>query len=291
MNVDYVYGADAGRQTYFAGRGLILVRVPFRWERIQPAANGPLSAGDVAGLRSVLDAAQAAGQQVILDLHNYGRYYDAPLTRADAAKLADVWTKLAQAFQGHPALFGYELMNEPHDLPEGSAAWAYLAQAATDAIRRVDSKAWVLVPGYGWQSARSWPENNQSLDVHDPAGKVLYAAHQYFDGDQSGTYRNSYDADRAYPTIGADRIQPFLDWLGARSARGVITEYGVPADDARWRDVLDAFLVKVDGDPRLLGGTYWAAGPWWGPDYPLSVEAVNGQDRPQMAVLSKHPSR
>ena len=54
---------------------------------------------------------------------------------------------------------------------------------------------------------------------------------------------------------------------------------------------MDAFLAKVDGDPRLLGGTYWAAGPWWGPDYPLSVEPVNGKDRLQMAVLSKHPSR
>ena len=36
-----------------------------------------------------------------------------------------------------------------------------------------------------------------------------------------------------------------------------------------------------------IGGTYWAAGPWWG-NYPLSVEPRNGQDRPQMAVLLKY---
>ena len=291
MNVDYVYGADASRQAYFAGKGLKLVRFPFRWERVQPVARGPLSAADVAGIRSMLDTAQAAGQQVILDLHNYGRYYGAVLTRGDAPRLADVWTRLAETFRGHPALYGYELMNEPHDQPDGADAWAHLAQTATNAIRKVDQKTWVLVPGYGWQNARFWPDNNATLDVRDPAGKVLYAAHQYFDGDGTGTYRYGYDADKAYPSIGIDRIQPFLDWLGVRNARGVMTEYGVPGNDSRWLTVLDTFLAELDRDPRLLGGTYWAAGPWWGTGYPLSVEPVNGQDRPQMAVLSKYPSR
>jgi endoglucanase len=291
VNVDYVYGADRSRQAYFAGKGLKLVRFPFRWERVQPAAKGPLSAADVAGIRSMLDTAQAAGQQVILDLHNYGRYYGAALQRADAPLLADVWTKLAGAFQGHPALYGYELMNEPHDQPEGADAWAYLAQSTTNAIRKVDQRSWVLVPGYGWQTAQFWAANNATLEVHDSAGKLLYAAHQYFDGDCTGTYRNGYDADRAYPAIGVDRIQAFLGWLSLRNARGVMTEYGVPGDDVRWLNVLDAFLAQLDRERRLVGGTYWAAGPWWGTAYPLSVEPADGQDRPQMAVLSKYPSR
>jgi len=48
-------------------------------------------------------------------------------------------------------------------------------------------------------------------------------------------------------------------------------------DHARYRKKL-----KENG----LGGTSWAAGPWWG-NYALSVEPRNGQDRPQMAVLLK----
>lgn len=288
MNADYIYSADRGEYGYFAGKGLTLVRLPFRWERLQRAAFAPLYAQDVAGIRAVLDAAQATGQRVILDPHNYGRYYDAPLTRADAAKFADFWEKVALTFRGHPGLYGYELMNEPHDLPEGSDAWAYLAQVATDAIRRQDSSAWVLVPGYHWQSGHSWPQENPFLDVRDPSGKLLYAAHEYFDAHFGGTYEFGYDAPS--PTVGVDRIRPFLDWLAARQARGIITEYGVPGNDPRWLTVLDNFMAAIDASPNIQGGTYWAAGPWWG-TYPLSIEPNSGQDRPQTAVLAKYATR
>ncbi|HEV2122001.1 MAG TPA: glycoside hydrolase family 5 protein [Chloroflexota bacterium] len=287
--VNYLYPVEATRSAYFAGKGQTLLRLPFRWERVQHSAYGPLVEQDIAGMRAFLDMAHASGQQVILDLHNYGRYYGAALTRADAAKLADVWAKLAQTFRGHPALYGYELMNEPHDLPEGSDAWASLAQVATDAIRQHDTTAWVLVPGYSWQSARFWPENNPTLNVQDPTGRLLYAAHLYFDANYTGTYAHSYDADGTYPHIGVDRLQPFLHWLESRNARGMLTEYGVPDNDARWNTVLDTFMAVLQSHPRIQGGTYWAAGPWWG-SYPLSVEPRNGQDRPQMAVLSTYPS-
>jgi endoglucanase len=201
-----------------------------------------------------------------------------------------VWTKLAREFHGHPALYGYELMNEPHDMPEGSDSWAYLAQAATDAIRREDQSAWILVPGYGWQTARHWPENNRNLNVRDSANRLLYAAHQYFDRDSSGTYVGSYNGDGVYANIGVDRIRPFLDWLAARNARGIFTEYGIPDNDSRWLTVLDRFLDELDANPRIDGGTYWSSGPWWG-SYPLSIEPRNGSDRPQMTILEKYRTR
>jgi endoglucanase len=287
---DYLYAADANRHQYFASKGLSLIRVPFRWERVQRQAYGPLSPDDVAGLRAMLNAAQSAGQFVILDMHNYARYYERPLNRSDAAMFSNVWARLAREFTGHPALFGYEVMNEPHDLPEGTDAWAYLAQVATDAIRTYDHAAWVLVPGYGWQTARSWPEQNPTLNVRDEPGRILYAAHQYFDSDLSGRYSRSYDAEGAYPSVGTDHLQPFLNWLAGRNARGIVTEYGIPDGDERWRTVLDLFLAALDADPRIVGGVYWASGPWWG-SYPLSVEPTSSGDRPQMAILARHPSR
>jgi len=285
---------------YFHARGLTVMRVDFLWERLQRAPFAPLHEPDVERLRRVLDAAQAAGQVVLLDMHNYGRYYGRPLTTSDGPLLADGWRRLALAFRDHPAVWGYELMNEPHDLPGHGETWSSLAQAATDAIRIVDQRAWVLVPGYGWQSALGWPENNGSLDVRDPAGRLLYAAHQYFDSDFDSVY-GSYEAEGAYPQRAADLIAPFQAWLATRGARGFFTEYGVPADDPRWLRVLDGFLTALERDPRLAGGTYWAAGPWWGQHvrygelrqetYPLSVEPSGGVDRPQLAVLAAHPTR
>ena len=290
LGTDYVYPTDTQRLRYFASHGLTLIRLPVLWERIQPTADGPLSAPDVAGIEAFLAAAAANGEQVILDLHNFGQYYGTPLRSTDAAKFANLWQRLSEALGGRPGLFGYELMNEPHDLPGGSASWADLAQIATNAIRESDRSSWILVPGYGWQNAQFWPENNPTLSVRDPAGRVLYAAHEYFDRNGSGTYAHSYEADETTACVGVERLQPFLQWLADRDARGIMTEYGVPDNDPRWLVVLDRFLAVLDASPRILGGTYWPAGPWWGNDR-LSVEPIQGRDRPQAAILFRYPSR
>lgn len=287
LNRDYLYPANVSTNRYYTARGQTLVRIPILWERMQPQAFGSLSAADVAGLRASMDAASAAGMQVILDLHNYGRYQNVPLLQNDAPKLADVWRKLAASFSSHPALFGYELMNEPHDMPQG---WGTLAQAATDAIRQVDQAHYVLVPGDGWQNARFWNTTNSNLNVNDNTGRLIYTAHLYFDSDYTGVYQRGYDADGANADIGVERVQPFLNWLDQRQAQGMITEYGVPDNDPRWLTVLDRFMAAIDAHPRILGGTYWAAGPWWG-SYSLSVDPEGGQYHPQWAVLERYPSR
>lgn len=283
VNFDYVYPTDRDVYRYYSGKGFGIIRLPFLWERVQPKPFGPLAPEEVAAIRGVLDHAAAANQQVILDLHNYGRYYREPMRIADAPRLADLWVRIAHEFRGHPGVYGYELMNEPHDLPDGSAGWAQICQLVTNAVRTEDTTSWVLIPGYSWQGAESWPRENPTLDVHDGSGLLLYAAHQYFDGDNSGTYRAGFDASSL--DVGVQRIRPFAEWLAARNARGILTEFGVPDDDPRWLAVLERFLRAVHADERMVGGVYWAGGPWWG-TYPLSIEPRGGRDRPQMSVLS-----
>ncbi|GAC1412750.1 MAG: hypothetical protein NVSMB66_2650 [Candidatus Doudnabacteria bacterium] len=287
LNKDYVYAGDASEYHYYSGKGLKLVRVPIKWERLQPNPLGTLSATDVAGVHAMLAAANASNLKVILDLHNYGKYYETAMVTNDSAKFADLWQKLAGEFKNDPGLYGYELMNEPHDLPGGSDSWAQLAQAGTDGVRKSDQNAWVLVPGYEWQSAARWVDVNTNLNVKDTSGKIIYAAHQYFDRDNSGTYVGSYEAEGGSPNIGTDRLQPFLNWLAQKNAKGMLTEYGIPDNDPRWLTVLDNFMNKLNNSPNIVGGTYWAAGPWWG-TYPLSAEPRNGTDQPQMQILSKY---
>jgi endoglucanase len=143
----------------------------------------------------------------------------------------------------------------------------------------------IMVPGDGYSAAHVWPDNNPNLSVVDPANNFMYEAHVYFDSDASGQYLNDYDSDGAYPEIGIDRVDVFIQWLDDNNARGFIGGYGVPDTDERWLDVLSMFLAHLQAND--LPGTYWAGGPWWG-DYPLSVEPRGGKDRPQMKILTKY---
>lgn len=284
--IDYVY-PDTQALDYYRSRGLTLIRLPFLWERVQPVLGGALDTDETARIERVLDAAAARDMQLILDVHNYGRYRGAVIgsPAVPMSAFADLWKRLATRFKGHAGVWAYGLMNEPHDM---NGVWPAAAQAATDAIRAVDSRPAVLVAGDGWSSARFWRDSNEQLAVRDVANNLYYEAHVYFDDDHTGRYDESYAGEGAYPTIGVDRVTPFVEWLRAKGARGFIGEYGVPAGDDRWLTVLDTFLSHLD--QQGLGATCWAGGPWWG-DYPLSIEPAAGQDRPQMTVLTQHLSR
>jgi len=280
---DYTY-PGAAQFDYLKNKGVTLVRLPFKWERVQRELNGPLHAAELAQLDSCLGLARDRGIRVILDLHNYDRYKGKLVGTPELpnAALADVWRKLAQHYKEETALFAYGLMNEPHDT---RGLWPAAAQAAVDAIREADKTNLILVSGDGWSGAWSWAKANADLSIADPAGNYAFEAHQYFDKDGTGTYKQGYDKDGAHPEIGVERVKPFIEWLKARNARGFIGEFAVPDSDPRWLVVLDKFLAALKENG--IGGTYWAAGPWWG-KYPLSVEPRDGQDRPQMSILLKY---
>ena len=265
---------------YFAAHGLDLFRIPVLWERLQPAAFGPLAPDYLEGLRANLAWAAAAGGSVVLDVHNFARYYGVPLT--GPAPLADLWVRLSAEFRGHPALYAYGLMNEPHDL--GPADWRAISQSVLDAIRDAGDPTLIMVPGDAWSSAARWPEvHGPASWIRDPAANFAYEAHLYFD-DGSGRYPDPYsDSDARHAPA---RLAAFLDWCRDNAVRPYLGEYGVPSTDLRWLPVLDAFLTALDA--AGCDGTCWAAGEWWG-DYPLSVQPLDdGAPRPQFPVLTAH---
>jgi aryl-phospho-beta-D-glucosidase BglC (GH1 family) len=287
---DYTY-PSVTQLDYFQAKGLTLVRLPFSWERIEPdLGSAQLSQEEVARIGAFLDEAHIRGMKVVLDLHNYGRYFGEPIgsEAVPIAAFADVWFKLASEFKDHPAVYGYGIMNEPHDMG-GPDVWPTAAQEAVDAIRAADAdqadRKAIIVSGDAWSGAWTWKSANADLAVSDPADNVLYEAHQYFDRSGAGVYAGSYDAEGAYPGIAADRLKPFLEWLDEHDAKGFVGEIGVPGDDPRWLEVLDSAMALLK--EHDVPSTYWLAGPWSKND-PLSVEPRGGEDRPQLEVLTAH---
>lgn len=281
----YIYPSAADIK-YYTDRGVELFRLPVKWERLQPTANGELDIAELGRLKKFLAAADAAGVKVIVDVHNFGTYKGEKVGSADVpnAQFADFWKKLATEIGDIKSVYGYDLMNEPNKM--GSAdAWPQAAQAAVDAIRTVDMNTKIYVEGNNYAAAQGWAKNNPTLDIQDPANLIVYQAHIYFDRWSSGTYGESYDQQGATPEMGAKAIQGFVAWLAERGAEGMIGEFAVPDNDPRWLAVLDNFLTAVRD--AGLEATYWGAGPWWG-DYILALRNKDGSESAQLDFLEKH---
>jgi aryl-phospho-beta-D-glucosidase BglC (GH1 family) len=282
----YIYpGAET--MDPLVAKGFKYVRLPFRWERIQKSLNGPLDSAELDRLKATVALAHSKGLGVLVDMHNFGGYWGKQIGSAEVtpAHFADVWSRLALALRDQPGVVGYDLMNEPQGMPAADA-WFRGAQAAINAIRQVDTVTPIYIEGDCWASAANWVSCSDNLkDLVDPSNQLVYQAHQYVDRDASGRYVGSYDAEGAHPDIGVDRIRPFVQWLKTYNKIGMLGEYGVPDDDARWLVVLDRMLAYASAN--CVSGTYWSAGPWWG-DYRLAIQPRNGQPRPQMAVLEKY---
>jgi endoglucanase len=272
--------------SYFKNRGLTIIRIPFAWEKIQPHPEYAFDRDELAKLTGMIHSTTKASAHVIIEPHNFGKYYNEQLTTHDISKFADLWGRLAAQFNDNPGIWGYELMNEPHGMPGGCADWKDLSQAAINAIRQKDRRHYILIPGYSWQSALDWQRQSSCLArLSDPQNKLVYTAHIYFDADKSGSYKSPcIDTN-----IGIKRSKPFLNWLALHNKTGMFTEYGIPPDPC-WMETLDKFLEHIYDNPTIIGGIYWAAGPFWG-NYKLSVEPKYGKDKPQMKILRKYPTK
>lgn len=305
---DYIYpGIDAEGFTnawelqYLHGKGMNILRVGTLWERLQHDLNGPLSTFDMNLLDQLFDNAAALGMKVIIEPHNFARRringtsYIIGSAQVPYSAFTDFWHKMAAHFAGKPALYGYGLVNEPHDT--GGLWVGGGALAGINGVRMGDTQAYIIVPGDGWSGAWTWLDsgNDALKNLTDPSHKLIFEAHQYFDADGSGTYAQSYDQQGAYPMLGVDRLQEYVGWLHTNNLRGMVGEYGVPDDDSRWLTLLDNVLDYLEANNDVVvGGTFWSAGPWWG-NYRLSVEPTgtwpNVTDRPQMGILVQHPGQ
>ncbi len=299
-NQQYTY-PNAEELDYYKSKGLKLIRLPFRWERLQFSFQGDLDAAELGRIKDFVRMVTERDMFVILDLHNYGRYRinDADeIIGSNSVGIADVkdlWTKLADEFKDETNIWGYGIMNEPNNMLS-STPWFSIAQEIINGIRSRDTNTTILVGGDSWSSAERWVEASDNLkDLVDPSNRIIYEAHVYFDENASGFYGNSYDVDGVTPISGVERVQPFVDWLKNNGKKGFIGEYGIPDDDPRWLVTLDNFLAHLRDN--CINGTYWAAGPWWGADKmaldPRTGEEsnpVNGEERPQMGIVEKYTS-
>jgi endoglucanase len=277
----YVY-PSAKELDYYKSKGILLVRLPFRWERMQPVLNGELDPAELKRVEIFVAEIRKRDMKMMPEPHNFARYRGELIGSPEVphSAFADFWRRFAGHFKDEPSIAGWPLVNEPHHT---QSLWPAAAQAAVDAIRTVDREHPILIPGDGWSGAADWRKYNEDLWINDPVNRIVYECHLYFDADRSGRYVKSYAEENGSLNVGVERLKAFRAWLNERNAVGFVGEFGVPPDEA-WLESLDVFVKHLH--EIGMSGTYWAGGPWWG-SYPLSIEPRNGEDRPQLKVLVK----
>lgn len=288
VNTDYTYPGDQTIR-YFAEKGFNSVRLPFKWERLQPRARGALSTDELKLIDYAVARIKAAGMTVVLDPHNYAEYFGKQLNSADVGVdvLANLWGRLAAHYANDPQV-SFGLMNEPHDMP--ATQWLPVANAAIAAIRKAGANNLILVPGVSWTGAHSWQTDMAGgsnakvmLGVVDSANRYAYEVHQYFDADFSGTKAECSGAAAAVAGVEA-----VTQWLRANGKRGYLGEFGASADPACIKGIKDMTGVLESNRDLWVGWSYWVAGDWWPPSEPLNIQPTASGDRPQLAGLKPY---
>jgi endoglucanase len=294
VGTDYTYPKDS-EIDYFVSKGLRIFRLPFLWERLQPALDQELDAAELGRITKFVSYASSKGAMVLLDPHNYSRYHGKVIGSGDQGaptgeQFGAFWAKLAAAFSSNPqVIFG--LMNEPNGM--ATELWLDDANAAIAAIRKVGANNTIFVPGNGYTGAGSWvsgtwygtSNSKVMLGVKDPIDNFVFEMHLYLDSDSSGTHAECTSA-----TIGSERVTNVTDWLSANKVRGFIGEFAV-GENPTCEAALEDLLTYVDKHRDVwVGWTWWGAGPWWPNTYMFSIEPNDGtgMDRPQLQTLLKH---
>jgi hypothetical protein len=142
--------------------------------------------GKLDELAQTLDAARAHGIKVVIDMHSPpgGRLGDSSLRMVLEKKhqihFVKIWERIVRRFKAHPALWAYDLINEPvqnQPSPPGVADWREIQILAARAIRAIDPRTTILVTTDQWSSPDAFAHMTP-VDIPD----VVYQVHMYWPG-------------------------------------------------------------------------------------------------------------
>lgn len=181
----YIYETQAGLD-YLAARGCRVVRLPMRWERVQPTLGAALDNGELARLDALFGRMVQAGVRCFPEPQNFGAYWQGAGTRYSIGSatvtqdhFADFWRRFATWVGGsatrRAAVAGYDLCNEPVGMDAEGC--------------RVTSVISDLEGGIG-----SW------VTEHGSSSSVAVTTDQAKDGTHALAIANNFTAD-AFPRI------------------------------------------------------------------------------------------
>lgn len=305
FNTHYTY-PNQDEVDYFRNQKMNIVRLPFRWERLQHLLDSPFNSAELSRLQGFVDTTTAKGMYVLLDPHNYARYHSNIIGSDEVpyTSFADFWGRLADIFKDNPrVIFG--LMNEPTQMRTDH--WRIAANTAIAKIREKNAANLILIPGNGYTGGHSWLQNwyaqespnsdsigvngyrvgsnaEEMLNIIDPLNNYAFDIHQYLDQDFSGRSEICVSS-----TIGSESLASVTAWLKNHDQKAFLGEFGSGTNSTCLAALKDITSYIDDRPNEWLGWAYWAAGPWWNDHFmalePANITSGSPIDRPQLANL------
>jgi endoglucanase len=249
------YAFPTGTQTsYYVGKGMNIIRLPFLWERLQPTMNGAFNSSYLSLLQSSVAALRATGATVLLDVHNYNkRNIDngaswstmaIGTSNVPVAAFSDLWSKLATLYKDDQGVV-FGLMNEPtggydsNGQSMTTAQWVINANEAITAIRATGALNWITCPGNFYTGAWSWTTSKDGngsgpasstnavamLNVKDSLNKTVIEIHQYFDI-KSPTEQYVGTTQSCASSDGESLLASVTDWARTNGKKLFLGEFG-----------------------------------------------------------------
>ncbi|OGV69531.1 MAG: hypothetical protein A3K19_13920 [Lentisphaerae bacterium RIFOXYB12_FULL_65_16] len=217
--------------------------------------------GKLADLDKALEACQRYGIKVVVDLHSPpgGRYENSDMAMFYEAVYQEhfvkVWERMATRYRGNPAVWGYDLVNEPvqsEPSPAGLGDYLGAQVRAARAIRAIDPVTPIIIESDQWDSASAYAD---LVPVDVP--NVVYQVHMYYPGTFTHqgvygsvtgvTYPGQVDGKPLDKAALRRHLQPVRDFQLAYNVHIYVGEFSAirwaPGDSAfqYLRDCIDIF--------------------------------------------------
>ena len=285
VNKNYIYPTPA-ELSFIAEQKGTVIRLPVRWERVQPTLNGPLNQEEIGRLQDTIRIANSLGLCVMIDVHNYAKYFGNSMKENPTLQdgFVNLWLKLAAEFSNADTTI-FDLMNEPKNI--SVVEWGPLAKRTLAELRKAKAKNIVIVSGGKWSGLHDWFSGDVSnatlfADLKDPLNRTILQVHQYIDLDYSGTTtvcRPPEKFDNMFARI--------TEWAKTNQQQLFLGEFGTPAT-AECIATLEKMLSLMNDNSVWRGFTYWAVGRWWN-NYPFALNLSSSvPTAPQWVILKKY---
>lgn len=234
---------------YFYSRGARYMRLPFKMQRLQRQAFGPLYYGDDGpigrftnhDMRRIIELARYwlnldPKNRIMFDNHQFGSYtyrvdqepggtvatayadrfkFNSPF--APPSILVDFWVRFVETMLVELPMGRWDLdfMNEPIEVNSSvaPAQWAAIMQWLTNAVRaRTNYLGICHREGSEYTSASNWVANGNgpaNLNSYDPAKNMVFHVHSYNDKDASGV------SGTCVANAGKARLMVITEWARA----------------------------------------------------------------------------